>query len=139
MQVAKNNTEDHYNYKGNQFVQIPFPANGQAIISLNSPVYIDKIRITCFDSLAMTSFNTLKSVWCSLTDSIIGAIGTEYVPETVYNFMSQMAPKNGITFYYNGKVNICGTYKLRFSDVYGNVPAGVTDDVYILVEYFAKE
>lgn len=137
--------QNNYNYKGHQLVQVSFPANGEANLPLNSIVPIDKIRISVFDNLAMQDYTPLILVSSNFVselcggDPIIGTVGCDYVPGTDYDFASQLAPKNGATYFFTYKLSLFGTYKVYFRHIDGSIPQNITNDAFVLVEYFASE
>jgi hypothetical protein len=124
-------------YKGQQLVQVSFPADGNATIYINDINIIDKIRVTCFDSLIMTNYTPGVLIWSNIVNNYVGTCGTNLgVSVTPFEFSFPMAPQDGIEFWYPTKMTLNGEYTIRFTDFAGQLPTNVTGEVYILVEWF---
>jgi hypothetical protein len=125
-------------YKGQQLIVLNFPASGNSRISINSLYPIDKIRVTCFDSLTMTGFTPVISVWTDLVNNYVGTIGTDYAGGA-YEFSSPMKPQDGIEFWYPNRMILNGEYNVQFRTLANAIPAGVGNEAFILIEYFQYE
>lgn len=138
-----------YTYKGNQFIQIPYPDAGttqESSFTINTPIAVDKIRITTAGLIGSPYYVPLL-VWSDIVNNYIGTLCNRFIYEDLANnvniFQDPVDPNNGLEFCFPNKVQLTGNYKLRFLVNDSTVPVGVNplnnNDVYILVEYFVKD
>ena len=112
-------------------------ANGnRQQMRLDSLYPIDKMRISVFDAVDNTQYKPVIVVNSDLTNSIIGTAATNYIDNTI-GFLSNLKPLNGIEFYQTNKMIVQGVYNVWFTDMNNNPITGFTNDLSVLVEYYA--